>query len=130
MITHTVTRSYKDQSSSALTLTEQVTDNTENNLDDTIAVANNVHKVWNVTRANLKSLCLYSDLGVTVYTNAASGGSPTNTLVLAPGQSLCWTLQTDTLANCPLSADVTAGIYVTNAASGPARLAIRAITHQ
>jgi hypothetical protein len=127
-ITHTVTRSYKDQSSSSLTLTETVTDNTENNLDDSIAVAVNVAKVWNCTRANLKSLCFYSDLGVTIKTN--SSGSPTDTIVLAPGQSLVWTLQTDTLAKCPLSADVTGGIFVTNAASGPARLAIRSVAHQ
>jgi hypothetical protein len=127
-VTHTITRSYKDQSSSALSYTETVADNAENNLDDTIAVAVNVAKVWNVVRANLKSLCIYSDLGVTVKTN--SSGAPTDTIVIAPGQSLCWTLQTDTLAKCPLSADVTGGIFVTNAAAGPAKFSIRAITHQ
>jgi hypothetical protein len=124
-LTHTITRQYKDTSGIAIQLTETPTGNAENNFDDTLPVAANTAKVWNVVRANLKSLVLFSDLGVTVKTN--SSGSPTDTIVLQPGQALCWTLATDLLAKCPFSADVTAGLFITNTAAGPAIVKIRAL---
>lgn len=128
-ITHTILRSYKDQGPSAIQKSDSISGNSENNIDDSVAIAANHLIAWTATRANLLSVCLSSDVAVTVYTNAASGGSPTDTIPLTAGQVLTWVLATDGLSKCPFSANVTA-IYVTNASASVAAFKIRALQNQ
>jgi hypothetical protein len=128
-LTHTFTRACRDSSGFTILSTENVTDDSENNLDIQIAIsATNTLLNWNAVRADLKSLSISCDQAFTVKTN--SSGSPTDTITLLAGQNLIWTYATDGLAKCPFSADVTTGIYVTNpSGSVVANFKIRAIQH-
>lgn len=128
-ITHVITRKYADTSPNALQKADTVTGNAESNIDASVPVAANNLIAWTATRANLLSLCLCSDVAVTVYTNAASTGSPQDTIPLVAGQTLVWVLATDGLSKCPFSGNVTA-VYVTNAAGGVAAFKIRAVMNQ
>jgi len=133
LVSHTVTRSYKDSTGTTTSKAEIVTGNSEANFDQAVPIAANTHYVFNLTRSQLKSMEITSDIAITIYTNAASGGSPTDTIPVAAGQVIVWTLATDTLTagpglvKCPISADVTAGLYITNAGASAANLKIRAV---
>jgi hypothetical protein len=125
MFTHVVTRAYRDSSGQNITSTESPTGNAESNLDIAVVAGTNFHIDFDLVRSSLKSMCIESDVAIDLYTNAASGGSPTDHIALIAGQNIVWTLATDLIAKCPISADITAGIYVTNVAN--ANLKIRAL---
>jgi hypothetical protein len=117
-ITHNVLRQYRDQSGINIQLAETPTANNEINLDvAAVPVAANNPYVIKLTQANLQSVCLYASGPVTIYTNNPSGGSPQDTIPLAAGQTLVWTLATDLIAKCPFSGNITE-FYITNAGSG------------
>jgi hypothetical protein len=61
------------------------------------------------TAANVQSIMLLSDKGLTIETN--SGSSPVNTIVLKPGTPLAWSKSAGYYAN-PFTANVTA-FYIT-----------------
>src|SRR5690242_16646651 len=124
-VVHTVLRSYKDQSPNTIQLSEVITGKKEDNYDGTVAIAANVNVKMAFTRADLLSLCLSSDQPVTIYTNDLSGGSPQDTIPLAAGQALVWSLATDLIGKCPFAGNVTT-LYVTNASAAVANLKIRA----
>ena len=130
MLVHNILRQYKGTDGIAIALAEAVSGNAEMNLDDAAlaVVANHQYHIA-ITRANLQSLCFQASGPVTVYTNAISSGSPTDTIPLTTGQTLIWTLAADTITKCPFSADVTT-IYVTNAGSGPVTFKMRAVVNQ
>ncbi len=118
MFTHVVTRGYRDSSGSTISSTESPTGNAESNLDIQIAAsATNQHILFNITRSQLQSMCIEVDEILHIFTNDLSTGSPTDTINLIAGQNTIWTLATDLIAKCPISADITAGIYVTNPSS-------------
>jgi len=116
-----------------MTKAEVVSGNAGIEFDQLVPIASNTNYVLKITRSQLKSLALISDQNITIYTNAASTGSPTDTISLVAGVPMTWTLATDTLTagfglvKCPISADVTAGIWVTNAAGSAANLKIRGV---
>jgi hypothetical protein len=128
-LTHTITRAYRDSSGNSITSTENITDDSENDLDIQIAVSTTNELInWNAIRADLKSLSISCDQALTIKTN--SSGSPTDTITLSAGQNIIWSYQTDGLSHCPFSADITTGIYVTNPSSTlVANFKIRAIQH-
>ena len=129
-ITHTFTRSYKDQSANSMTDVDIVIGNSEDNIDDSIAGSTTNHQIhWAATRANLQSLVFSSDSAITIYTNNPSGSSPQDTIPLVAGQVNGWVLATDGLSHCQISADVTT-IYVTNSNSGAATFKLRAVKNQ
>ena len=125
-VTHTVLRQYADSSSNRIQLSETVTGGTEKNLDMSIAVGTDTLVAFTLDRSILKSLCLSSDVALTVKTN--SSGAPTDTIALAAGQTLVWTLATDLLAKCPITANITA-LYITNAAAGAAAFKLRSLSN-
>lgn len=126
-VTHTVTRTYKNQSSIAHSLQETVTGSSEGNHAFQVAATTNNHATgYAYVQANLKSLSITSDQAVTLYTNAISSGSPQDTIAIAAGQVLIWTLGTDLIARCPFSGDVT-NIYITNAGGTVANIYIDAV---
>lgn len=140
LVTHKLTHTFTPPNGIALSLAENPTGNAEFNLSDpALAVVANHQYHLAFTRANLQSVCIAVSAAagitgtVTVYTNAASTGSPTDTIPLqitaAGGQVLLWTLATNLLAKCPFSADVTS-IFVTNAASGPISISIYGLLNQ
>lgn len=120
-LTHILLRSYRDLSGVAISLSESITSDRENNIDKAIVTGANTQLFWSVTRSKLKTLCLYSDVACTVYTNNPSGSSPQDTIPLTAGQTLVWSLASDALARCPFSGDVTT-IYVTNASDANFKL--------
>lgn len=133
LITHTITRSYKNSAGTTLTVTETPTGNGEINFEQAVPIAANTNYVIKITRTQLKAMMIKSDQAITIFTNAASGGSPTDTIPVAAGQEMVWTLATDTttagfgLVKCPISADVTAGIWITNASAAVANVKIQAL---
>jgi len=140
LITHKINHTFTPPNGLALTLTEAVTGNAEFNLSDpALAVTANHQYHLAFTQANLQSVCLAVSAAasvtgtVTVYTNNPSGSSPQDTIPLtitaSGGQVLEWTLQTNLIAKCPFSGNVTT-IYVTNAASGPVSISIYGLLNQ
>lgn len=133
LVTHVVTHSYKDASGTTISKVYTVTGNSEANFDAAAPIAANTHYVFNLTRSQLQTLFITSDVAIDIYTNAASGGSPTDHIVLLAGQVIAWSLVPDTLTaglgliKCPITADITAGIYVTNGGAAAANLKIRAV---
>jgi hypothetical protein len=129
-VQHTITRSYKDQSSQSILLTETPTGNAELNLDDAaLAVGANFQYHIAVTVANLQSCVIYASGAVTLYTNNPSGSSPQDTIPLSAGQAYCWTRAGDGAAKIPFSGNVTS-FYVTNAGGGPVAFKFRALLNQ
>ena len=119
-VTHTITRTYKDQSSNSLSKVESITSDKENNLSKSLSAGTNTNVLWKTTRSKLKSLCISVSTAATIYTNDLSSGSPQDTIALTAGQVFIWTLAVDTLSSgpldCPFSNDVNT-LYVTNAAT-------------
>ena len=74
------------------------------------------------TAANVQSIFLISDKGLTIETN--SGSSPVNTIVLKPGTPLAWSKSAGYYAN-PFTANVTA-FYITTTVA--ARLQVKILT--
>jgi hypothetical protein len=126
-ISHKVTRTYNDTSNTTIQQIETVTGDTERNYSFSLAEGTNVELDLPFTQANLQSLCLSATTACTIYTNAASGGSPQDTIPLAAGQVLMWTLATDLIGKCPFSGNVTK-FYVTNAATTV--LTVRSVQNQ
>ena len=127
MFTHVYTRGCKDSSGVTIQSSESITDTSERNLD--IAVTHsttNVAILFALTVANLKSVSISCDIGLTIKTN--SSGSPQETITLIPGQNFIWTLATDGAGKIPFAGDVTE-IFVTAGTGSDGTLKIRAIEH-
>ncbi len=122
--THTIRRAYLDRTGVPVTNDEAISADSENNFDANITGANQEID-WAVTRANLKALAFSSDKACHIYTNDVSGGTPDDDITVTANQVIVWTLASDTLANCPVSVDVTK-LYVT-VASGTAAFKVRAL---
>jgi hypothetical protein len=126
-ISHTLVRQYKDQSSNSIVnsnSTETVTGSMEKNIDKSVAVGTDTLYAYTLDRSILQSLCLYSDVALTIKTN--SSGSPTDTIVLVAGEARMWSLAYGGLSLCPITANITA-LYITNASGGPAAFKLRAL---
>jgi len=76
---------------------------------------------FSIRAAGLKMLMVRSDKPVTLYANAASGGSPDFNIPVAAGAGFLWT-SADGTAN-PVTADVTK-FYATATGSGTATVTI------
>ncbi len=127
-ITHTVIRSYRDESGVILTGSTTVTDDSSLNTSVTVAISTTNHEVdWAAVRANLQSLCIYASQPVTIKTN--SSGSPTDTITMTAGQELNWSLSADTVGRCPFSADVTKLFLTNSSATLTVQVEIRAVAH-
>jgi hypothetical protein len=128
--THTLVRAYRDSSGNSLTATESVTGDAENNYSAAWAtgtVDGAIHLAF--TQANIKSLCITSDQAVTLDTNAIHSGSPQDTISVAAGQVIIWSLATDLIGKCPFSGNVTE-IYLQNSSGQTANVNIRSILNQ
>lgn len=130
--THTITRSYRDSSGTAITGTDTITDNTEWNLDYAVpANQTNLEIDWSMVRADVKSLLIYSDQAISIYSNHASGSSPDDTVTLIAGQARVWALASDGIGAIPMNGDssthVVTKLFVTNTLA--CNLKIRALAH-
>jgi hypothetical protein len=114
---------------STLIQQETTTGNYNATLNQVVPIAANTQYHFAVTAANLQGLCIYAQVAMTVFTNNPSGSSPQDTIVLAAGQCLVWTLATDGIGKIPFSGNVTT-IYVTNGSASTGTLAIIALCNQ
>lgn len=114
-VVHTVTRTYKDQSSASLSKVESVPGDKENNLSKSVAIGTNVQLDFKCTVAKLKSIAIQGSTAIDIYTNDVSGGAPQEHIAIAAGQCYIWTLAIDGAGKVPFAGNVTT-IYVTNAA--------------
>lgn len=110
---HKLTRTYVGLNGVSRTFTESVSANGESVFSDLVPHSTtNQHAVKAYTKANLKSLCLFSDQAVTLKTNSSS--TPQDTITLQAGKPVLWSLSQDGSGACPFSNDVT-DLYWTNA---------------
>lgn len=125
---HTIIHAYRDSSGTTITGTESVSADTEINFDGSVAGEATDYEVdWAVTRANLKSVGIFSDKSITIKTNSSS--SPAETISIAAGQQRIWSLATDLIGLCPFSTNVTK-LYITNSTAGAASVKVRALCDQ
>jgi hypothetical protein len=124
-VTHTVTRQYRDTSSSVISKADTVTGGTEKNLDLSVAVGTDIAQAFTLDRAILQSICLSATGALTIETNSA--GTPTDTIVLTAGQVLVWSLAVDGLSKCPISANITS-LFFTNGGAGTVTFQLRSMS--
>lgn len=123
--THVYTRGCRDSSGVTIQSQESITATSERNLDVAVTHSTtNVSIAYAATVANLKSVSISCDIGLTIKTN--SSGSPQETITLIPGQNFIWTLLTDGAGKIPFAGDVT-GIFVTAGTGADGTLKIRAL---
>jgi hypothetical protein len=127
--THTIAIVYTTDSGQVSSTSAPQVNNYEANFEGTItgSATPNVEVDWACAFANLKSLLIVSDKACSIFTNAASTGSPDDTLALAAGVPLVWA-PTGFGAN-PFTANVTK-IYITVTGTASATLKIRALLDQ
>lgn len=112
-----------------ITTTSSVTLTGDSNISTTpalLASTANQQVNCNFTVSRLKSLLLLSDITCTVYVNAASTGSPTDTITLTANKPWFW--YDGSGITCPIAgtAGVVSNLYVTVAGAVAGTLKIRA----
>jgi len=125
--THTINTSYSTGIEGQLTSsTIAVTSDSERNYDGAIpgSATPNYEIDWAITAANLKSLMILSSIAITVYTNAASTGSPQDTIAIAAGIAFVWNGGSN-----PFAGNVTK-LFITAGAVPAGTLKIRCLLHQ
>ena len=100
------------------------TSGAENNVDEDVPDSStNLPVAWACDFSQMKSFYMVSNQNIIVYTNDLGSGAPDNTFNLVANEPMVWT-ENCGLAN-PFTADVTAGLYVTNASGAIANFQIR-----
>ena len=125
MLTHKKVLQYMAGSDRIASTTESVSGDGETAYDGVIPTSGtpNVEIDVAFAFANVKSLVLYSSQAMTLKTN--SSGAPDDTIVIPAGGAIVW--NTNDVAACPFTANVTK-IYATNgSASVTATLRIRVL---
>ena len=124
--THSIGVTYKTAEGTITSTTDTYTADAEYALDDQVA-ASTTNKEFDLslTKANIKSMVLYSDQAVTILTN--STGAPSDTIQLAAKLQLVW--NTDSHFSIPFSANVTK-FFVTNAGGVAANIKFRFLANQ
>jgi len=121
-LTHTVGVIYRTGVGTITNTTDTYTGDGEVNIDDTVA-GPSTNKQYAVTflTADIASLCIYSDVALTLKTNTTTG---VDVITLLAGKQVVW--NTDHDEACPIASNVTA-LYVTNAGATVANLKIRVL---
>lgn len=126
VFTHTLGVTYKTDAGTITSTTDSYQADCEHDIDDSVP-ASTTNKEFDIaiTKANIKSMVLYSDQSVTLKTNSTT--SPTDTITMAAKKQVVW--NTDSLNSCPFTSDITK-IFVTNSTAAAAKLAIRFLLNQ
>ena len=109
-----------------VTLSQSVTSSgsSEINIDEAIADSStDLEITLTLDQSEMVSIYIESDQNITIETN--SGSAPTDTLTLVANEPIIWT--TNSVHSNPITADITANIFVTNASGSTANLKIRAL---
>lgn len=123
-ITHSYRTTWtRNSTGEAISVTNDVTNEGEKNIDRTIATGTtNLQIDLAFVRSRLKSILILSNVDVTLKTN--SSGSPDDTIALTANNPLIY--RSDGYLAVPFSADVTT-IYVTNSSGQNSNLQIRVL---
>jgi hypothetical protein len=128
MPTHSVGVTYKTAEGTIASTTDTYTADAEYVIDETIAASTTNKEIdMTLTKANIKSLCLYSDQAVTVNTNSTGAGA-SDTIVLAAKVQLVW--NTDSHFTIPLSPTTVSKFYITNSGGVAANIKFRFLANQ
>ena len=96
----------------------------EINFDEAIPDSSSDLKItMDIDVSVLKSLYIESDQNILIETN--SGGAPTDSITLVANEPIIWT--TNSVHSNPLTADITADIFITNSSGSTANLKWRAL---
>lgn len=123
--THTIGVTYKTAEGTIASTTDTYTADAEYALDDTVA-ASTTNKEFDLslTKANIKSMVLYSDQAVTIKTNSTVAS---DTIVLAAKVQLVW--NTDSQFSIPFSGNITK-FFITNSGGVAANIKFRFLANQ
>ena len=107
-----------------VTLSQSVTSSGSNeiNIDESIADSETDKEVTLIVdQSAMISIYIESDQDILIETN--SGGAPTDSLTLVANEPISWT--TNSVHSNPITADITANIFITNSSGSTANLKIR-----
>ena len=122
-ITHKSTISL-EQGGVILSQSVEMTGTGEVNVDESIPNdSTDLEITFLIDQSEMVSLYIESDQNITIETN--SGGAPTDTLTLVANEPILWT--TNSVHDNPLTADITADIFITNSSGSTANLKWRAL---
>jgi hypothetical protein len=117
-LTHRVSTSVRSNAGTVTSTSYTVTGTHEYNLEKTFAIGTDVAQDFEADVSTIVSLAIESTTAMTIETNSSSAAD--DTIVLEANKPLIWnTTIEDTLGTvCPLTVDVTTGLFITNAAAG------------
>lgn len=128
---HTYSLTMRDDVGQVAAVLAAYTDENQTNENITVpaSTANQHHNI-NFPLSGLTSILISASSACDIYTNAASGGSPTDHLVFAGAALKAWVSdQKVGAATNFITGAVTAGIYVTTPSGAAVDIKIRAIYH-
>ena len=119
-LTHRVSSTVRSNAGSVTSTSYTITGTHEFNLEKAFAIGTDVAQDLEADQSTIVSLAMEWD-GVgscTIETNSSSAAD--DTIVLEDGKPLIWNTQIEeTLGTvCPITVDITTGIFVTNAGAG------------
>src|SRR5438445_750236 len=101
--THKITTGYTSDMGAISSTVETFVGTAQVGIDvPVVAGAVNALEALAITQANIVSICIFSDKGLTVKTN--SSGSPQETITLTAGSQVTWTL--NSAHACPFAGNV------------------------
>lgn len=122
-ITHKSTISL-EQGGVILSQTVESTGTGEVNVDESIPDSStDLEITFTIDQSAMVSLYIESDQNLTIETN--DGTTPTDTITLVANEPIIWT--TNSVHSNPITADVTANIFITQSSGSTAILKIRAL---
>lgn len=121
-LTHRVTTSVRSNAGTVTSASYTITGTHEYNLEKTFAIGTDVAQDLEADQSTIVSLAMEWDgaAGQTCVVETNSSSAPDDTITLTHGSPLIWNTEIeDTLGTaCPITVDITTGIFVTNAAAG------------
>jgi hypothetical protein len=116
-LTHRTSTTVRSNAGSVTAYTGTYTGTHEYNLEKTFAIGTDVAQDMAADVSTIVSLAIMSTTALTIETNSSS--APDDTIVLVANKPVIW--NTDMLATlgvaCPLTVDITTGLFITNAAA-------------
>jgi hypothetical protein len=91
------------------------------------ATANHHITPFAVTASLVKAVYILSSADIHIYTNDLSSGTPTQTFTISANHPIAWNF--GDLASCPISSNITAGLYISNASGAAADIIVIVISH-
>lgn len=125
MPTHTISQSYKTAEGTTTSTVDSYTADTDYTIDAIIAASTTNKEIdLALTRANIKSLVMYSDQAIVIKTNSTVAS---DTITLAAKIQLVW--NTDSLFSIPFAGNVTK-FFITNSGGVAANIKFRFLANQ